>query len=109
MRRAQLTVRVDRSQLDAAVGARLDLDVRAQVDGGVQRRRAVVEQMQGPDVDGAAGQVDAGRRGGLDSHERIIGGPRGPEPRAPSPEPRVPSPEPRVLPASPPGARAWDR
>jgi len=68
VRRAQLTVAVDRSQLDAAVRARLDLHVRAQVDGGVQRRRAVVEQIQGPDVDGAAGQIDAGGRGGGDLH-----------------------------------------
>ena len=51
---------VERSQLDGAVGPRLDLDVRAQADRGVQGHRAVMEQVQRPDVDRAAGQVDAG-------------------------------------------------
>ena len=45
----------------APVGARLDPGVRAEADGGVERRRAVVEQIERPDVDGAAGQIDAGR------------------------------------------------
>ena len=52
----------------------LDLGVRAQADGGVERGRAGVKQVEGPDVDGAAGQVDAGRRGRDDAHGGIIPG-----------------------------------
>ena len=53
---------VDRTQLDRAVGRAARRDVRAQADGGVQRRRAVVKEIERPDVDGAAGQIDAGGR-----------------------------------------------
>ena len=50
-------------------GAQLHL--RSQADRGVQRRGAVVKQVQWPDVDGAASQVDPrGRRSG--EHGRII-------------------------------------
>ena len=59
-----IAIGVDRPQLDvAAVGSRLDLGVRAQADRRVQRRGAVVEEIERPDVDGAAREIDAGRRG----------------------------------------------
>ncbi len=54
---------IDRAQLDSAIGPRLELRVRAKADRGVQRDGAVVEKVERPDVDGAAGQVDT-RRGG---------------------------------------------
>ena len=65
------SVSIDRSST-AAVRARFDLDVRAQADRRVQRRRAVVEEIQRPDVDGAAGQIDACRRGRRELHVAII-------------------------------------
>ena len=46
--------------------------VRPQADGGVERLRAVVEQVERPDVEGAAGQIDARRRGRFDVHASII-------------------------------------
>jgi hypothetical protein len=46
--------------------------VRAQADRGVQRRRALVEEIKRPDVDGAAGQVDSSGRGRSDTHGAII-------------------------------------
>src|SRR6185436_6163544 len=63
---------VDRAQLDAAGRPRRQLDVGAQADGGVQGRGTFVEQIQGPDVDGAARQIDAGRRGSSEAHGAII-------------------------------------
>src|SRR5262249_9792226 len=51
-----------------------DFSVRAQADRRVQRQRAVVEEIQRPDVDGAAREVDPRRRGGDDpiQHREII-------------------------------------
>ena len=37
-----------------------DLGVRTQADRGVQRLRVLVEQIQGPDVERAAGEIDSG-------------------------------------------------
>ena len=54
--------RVDRLEHDPAVGPRNDLGVRAQADGGVERLGVFVKQIQRPDVESAAGQIDA--RGG---------------------------------------------
>ncbi len=62
------SVSIERSSIRPSV-ARLDLGVRAQADGGVERRRAVVKEVERPDVDRAAGQVDAGRRGRDDVHD----------------------------------------
>ncbi len=52
--------RVDRFQPDPAVRALDDLGVRAQADGRVHRLRVLVEQIQGPDVERAAGEIDSG-------------------------------------------------
>ena len=46
---------------------------RPQADRDVERLRAVVEEVERPDVDRAAGQVDARRSGGVDAHAAIIG------------------------------------
>ncbi len=55
-----------------AVRSRRQRAVRAQADGGVDRLRAVVKEIQRPDVEGAAREIDAGRRGRDDAHARII-------------------------------------
>ncbi len=62
---------VHRAQLDVAVVSRGDLDVRPQADRRVQRGRAFVKEVQRPDVDGAAGQVDAGRSGRSQTHGQL--------------------------------------
>ena len=67
----------------ATIRPRLELDVCAQADGHVDRRRAVVKQIEWPDVDGAARQIDAGRRRRCDSHSGII--------RIPNPESLIPN------------------
>ncbi len=46
--------------------------MRAQADRGVDRDGRFVKKIQRPDVDGAASQIDAGRRGAGDSHVQII-------------------------------------
>ena len=61
------SVSIDRSSTRPSVRGSI-CDVRAQADRRVQRRRAVVEQIERPDVDRAAGQIDAGRRRRNDSH-----------------------------------------
>ena len=68
---ADRAIGVERSQLDRAVVARGDLGVRAQADRRVQRRRAFVEEVQRPDVDGAAGEVDSGGRGRSQTHAQL--------------------------------------
>ena len=72
MRRSDGPIGVDRSKLDCAVLAGRDLHVRPQADRGVQRRRAVVKEVERPDVDGAAGQIDAGGSGRSQAHAVII-------------------------------------
>ena len=67
--RQHVSAGVDRAELDLAVVARLDGGVRAEADGGVQRAGAGMEQVEGPDVDGAARQIDARRRGSLMTSE----------------------------------------
>src|SRR5579862_8379454 len=42
--------------------------MRAQADGGVQGRGAVVKKVERPDIDGAAGQIDSGRRRRGETH-----------------------------------------
>ena len=60
-------------RLDADAGdAGLDAAPGPAVDGDVDRDRTRVEQVERPDVEGAAGQVDAGRRGGLDDTVRRV-------------------------------------
>ena len=46
--------------------------VRPQADRGVDRLRAGMEEIQRPDVDGAAGEIDARRRRGRHGHGGII-------------------------------------
>ena len=64
--------RIHRLQRHAAIVARLDRGMRPQADGGVQRERAVVKEVQRPDVDGAAREIDARRRGGNDPHSLAL-------------------------------------
>ena len=58
-----MPIRVDRAKLNHSVCTPLDLDVRAKTDRRVQRGGAVVKEVERPDVDGPAGQIDAGRCG----------------------------------------------
>ena len=44
----------------------------AQADGGIERLRAVVKQIERPDVDGAARQIDSRRSRSRDTHAHII-------------------------------------
>ena len=64
--RDDLLAGVDRSELNPAVSPGLDLDVRAEADGGVDRAGALVKEVERPDVDRAAREVEAGRGGGLE-------------------------------------------
>ena len=57
---------------DAGVGAGLERRAGPEADGGVDRLRAGVKQVERPDVQRAAREIDAGGRGGLDSHLGII-------------------------------------
>src|SRR2546425_2365112 len=57
---------------DALVAARFDARTGAEADGRVERLRAGMEQIQGPDVDGPTCQVDARWRRGVDVHSGII-------------------------------------
>ena len=70
--RLTIAIGVFRDELDAFVGPRLDPRVGAHADGHVQRLRAGMEEIDRPDVDRAARQVDAGGRGRRDSHGAII-------------------------------------
>src|SRR5688500_5298334 len=63
-----LFIGVFRHQLDALVGPRFDPDVRPQADRRVERLRAVVEEIQRPDVDGATSQIDSCRRRRRERH-----------------------------------------
>src|SRR5674536_87214 len=62
---------VDGVDPDTAIVARVDLGAGQQADRDVQRLRAVVEQVERPDVHGAAGEVDAGRSGRFDVHDSL--------------------------------------
>lgn len=53
--------RIDGPELDDSVGSGLDRGMCSQTDRGIQRQCAFVEQIERPDVDGAAGEVDSGR------------------------------------------------
>src|SRR5690606_40053792 len=55
-----------------AIVARLDGAVGAYRDRGVQGLRVVVKEIERPDVEGAAREVDARGRGTLNSHETGI-------------------------------------
>ena len=61
-RQVFLLVGVLRDELDALVGPRLDPRARPQADRRVERLRAGMKQVKGPDVDGAAGQINSGGR-----------------------------------------------
>ena len=67
--RRHASIRVDRSQLDAPIVSRLQLRMRAEIDRGVNRLRAVMKQVEWPDVDRAAGEIDPRRRGGDKAHD----------------------------------------
>ena len=57
---------------DAVVAARGQRAVRAQAERRVDRLRAFVKEVERPDVERAAGEIDPRRRGGVDAHARII-------------------------------------
>ncbi len=52
------------AEIEPRTDGRVDHGMRPQTDRGIQRAGAGVEEVQGPDVDGAARQIDAGWRGG---------------------------------------------
>ena len=59
---------------DARCGCRSRDSMRgpgAHADRGVDRLGAGVEEIEGPDVDRAAREIDSGRRGGLDAHAQL--------------------------------------
>ena len=58
--------------VEAAIVARLNRTPRAEADGRVERLRAFVEQVERPDVERPAGQINPRWRGGLDMHGEII-------------------------------------
>ena len=49
-----------------------DFAVRAKADGGVERLRAVVKEVERPDIERAARKVDPRGRGSFDAHDEII-------------------------------------
>ena len=57
---------------DAVVGPALDQRVRAQADRDVDRLSVGMEEIERPDVEGAARQIDASRRGSRYAHHGII-------------------------------------
>jgi hypothetical protein len=59
---------VDGSERNGAIVARFDVRVGAQADRRIQRERAIVKQVERPDVDGATGEIDPCRSGGNDPH-----------------------------------------
>ena len=59
---------VFRHDLDALVVAAIELHVRAEADGGVERLRTIVKEIERPDVDRAAGEIDSCRCGRGDVH-----------------------------------------
>ena len=61
-------MRVDGSERDGAIVARFDVRVGAEADGRIQRERAIVKQVERPDVDGATRKIDPRRSGGNDPH-----------------------------------------
>ena len=63
---------VVRDERDAVVAARRQRAVRAQADRRVDRLRAIVKEIERPDVVRAAREIDPRRRGGVDAHARII-------------------------------------
>ena len=77
---AQRRRRVDDDPAPGVLGDDFDVsssrgsrrDMGAEADGGVQRLRAVVKEIERPDIDGAAGQIDARRRRSRNSHAHII-------------------------------------
>ena len=71
-RQVHLLVGVFRHQLDALVGPRLDPGARPEADRRVERLRAGVKEIERPDVDGAAGQIDSCRSRRRDTHDAII-------------------------------------
>ena len=59
---AHTAIGVDGLELDGGVRPRFELHVRTEADGRIERRRAVVKEVQGPDIDGSTRQIDAGGR-----------------------------------------------
>lgn len=64
--------RVFRHDDNAPIRAGVDGAVRAKADGGVDGDGRLMEEVEGPDVNGAAGKIDARRRRGVDAHPQII-------------------------------------
>ena len=62
--------RVLRIDDDSSIAARRDLAPCAEADGGVERLRAVVKEVERPDIEGAARKVDPRRGGSFDAHAR---------------------------------------
>jgi hypothetical protein len=67
-----LLVDVFRYQLDALVRPLLNPGVRPEADRRVERLRARVKEIEGPDVDGAAGQINSCRSRRRYTHDAII-------------------------------------
>ncbi|PYR89271.1 MAG: hypothetical protein DMF84_25065 [Acidobacteria bacterium] len=60
--------RIFRHDHEPSIVARRDRAVRAQADRGIQRLRAVVKQVERPDIERAARKIDPRRRGSFDAH-----------------------------------------
>jgi hypothetical protein len=59
-------------QLQVMAVARPDLAPRPQADCRIDRLRAVMKQIERPDVERAASEIDSSRSGGLNLHPHII-------------------------------------
>ena len=64
---------IARFEHDAAVIARFDLAMSAQRSGEIYGRRAGMKEIKRPDVDRAAGKIDAGWCGRFNKHQFISG------------------------------------
>ena len=71
-RQVDRPIGVFRQQLDPLVGPRLDPGPGAEADGGVERLSAGMKEIERPDVDGAAGQINSCGSGRRDAHDAII-------------------------------------
>ena len=60
-----------RDDLNRPIVSGRELDMSAEADGRVERLRAVMEEIKGPDVDGAAGQIDSRRSRRRDAHATL--------------------------------------
>ena len=72
MRRLHPSSGILGDDLDVVIATRLDTDVGANADGGIERLSAVMKEVKGPDVHRSTGQIDTCRGRSRYSHAHII-------------------------------------